>query len=78
MDDDPRNLPDPACPHGYDFAQVDEIFGAERDGFYRWVSGKTQILCPGLRGPCAGNPHGPVVFADDVRRYLQKASDDGR
>lgn len=36
--------------------------------FEEWMSGQTMAICDG-RPPC-DEPHGPIVYSDDITRFL--------
>lgn len=74
-------LPEPECPLGYPVTQLQEVLDEQQ--FQRlmlWMSGQSGLLCQGTRynhdlrrhepTECAQHPHGMVVFAWDVRRWV--------
>lgn len=75
-------IPSPDCGAGYTIEQVETIMGARIDEFNRWMNGQTMCLCEGRRYDhttreykidevCAGVAHGPVVYAWDLKRFLE-------
>lgn len=73
-------LPEPLCEGGYPWPQVEQILDAETlSAFREWMSGQTMMLCQGraydheskqYHEACGGIPHGGVVYAWDLKRYL--------
>lgn len=74
-------LPAPECPLGYTDRQLREILGAQLPGFDAWFDGQTGAVCEGREWnpetgeyqptTCAGAPHGLVVYAHDLERFLR-------
>lgn len=78
-----NDLPKPECPLGYTTGQVQEILtaqGRRYERFLHWMRGQTMALCTGqehdyetntpIDTPCAAHPHGPIVYQDDLIRFL--------
>jgi hypothetical protein len=75
----PPKLPEPECSLGYSGTQLQSFLGVMFTDFCHWMRGQTVSLCDGkfydhtLKQEIDSNcgPHGVVVYADDVLRYLQ-------
>lgn len=73
-------LPPPICPLGYPRYQIEEILGHKASKFWAWFAGQTGVMCDGQKydyelriykpTECAGNAHGPVVYATDLREFV--------
>jgi len=74
------SLPAPECRLGYPLSQLEELFGPfEIAHLKRWISTKTIAICDGrswsqqtgeyVESPCAGQPHGDVVYGHDVEHF---------
>lgn len=71
-----------SCPIGMTEEDLAKLFPTEDEmaKFNHWLVGQTRALCLGRRynfdteeyepDDCAGNPHGPIVYPEDVQRYL--------
>lgn len=74
-----RLLPERSCRYGYTVDEVREITGSRFDEFNRWMYGQTMMICDGRKydyeakayvpSDC-GAPHGTVIYAWDVDRFL--------
>jgi hypothetical protein len=75
-------LPKPSCPQGYTDKDLREILkGSLLDRFNKWMTGQTMSVCDGQgqrselasyrSTPCYNNPHGAVVYAWDLERFLE-------
>lgn len=73
-------IPEPECEGGYTRSQVEEIMGDRLAEFDRWMYGQTMMLCEGrsynhqkreYELSCAGIMHGPIVYAWDLKRFLE-------
>lgn len=68
----------PACELGYPGDQLERILGDRLPAFGLWMSGQTGVICDGQRysyergesEPTGCGPHGPVVYATDLTRFL--------
>ena len=76
---DPTELPEAQCEMGYTRAQLGIILGNELETFDSWMRGQTMAICEGkqynhdtkeFEEMCHGVMHGPVVYSDDLSRYL--------
>ncbi len=74
-------LDEPACRLGYPWEQVERILGGSAARFSEWMSSQTVALCQGevynydkkaYEPSGCDRPHGTVVYAHDLRRYLAK------
>ena len=76
-----RTFPEPICPDGYTWPQLEEILDPTTFAeLSHWMRGQTTMICEGRRynhklrqyetDECADNPHGGVVYMFDVHRFL--------
>ena len=64
-------IPKPACRYGYTEEQVEEIVGDRLEEFHVWFRGQTGAICDGGKFYNTGcGPHGAVVYAHDLERFL--------
>ena len=81
----PLILPDPSCSFGYPLGQVQELLGDEsRYGdFLVWARSRRVPIgqCTSLQyrysfepSDCPSAPHGPIIYAADLHRYLEQAA----
>jgi hypothetical protein len=71
-------LPAPACQLGYTQTQLDAIL-IDVDHFGNWMRGQTMVICDGryydydakAYEDTGCGPHGAVVYAWDVTRYIE-------
>lgn len=79
---DVEALPKPHCKYGYTLSQLlDDVFSGDQERFdslMKWMYGQTMTLCDGrlynhetkeYEKGC-DEPHGPVVYTHDLRRFL--------
>jgi hypothetical protein len=69
-----------SCPQGITNSDLDEILGARRAEFMKWMRGQTMSICDGRAynhekeryepTECSGRPHGVVVYPWDLERFL--------
>jgi hypothetical protein len=77
------DLPQPECESGYPVTQVEAILGDRMTEFNRWMRGQTGAICDGRKYDhnkreyhntnCG--PHGMVVYAWDLRQFLDGGDD---
>lgn len=75
-------IPDPPCWLGYPRDAVEQILAEDIERYDAWMRGQTVGICDGTkydydrreyeRTGCG--PHGVVVYAHDLERYLGRAS----
>lgn len=72
------DLPKPECRYGYTTGQLRTILEDRFEEFFKWMYGQTMSLCDGrsynhetkeYEKGC-DEPHGPVVYSHDLRRFL--------
>ena len=71
-------LPEPECPYGYTYGQLEDILCSRIDEFGHWMRGQTMMLCDGRRWnpeteqyeTGCDKPHGVVVYQYDLERFL--------
>ncbi len=74
-----QDLPTPLCKFGYPEEQLHEILGDKFVEFSHWMAGQTVTICDGQEydheakayKPTNCGPHGPVVYAWDLSRFLE-------
>jgi hypothetical protein len=69
-----------SCPYGHTNEDLRIILGDRLPEFNKWMVGQTGQLCDGRwydyawkryrPDKCKENPHGPVVYASDLRQFL--------
>lgn len=74
-----KDLPVPACKHGYTRIQLELIFGNKLEDFNKWMYGQTCMLCNAkeydieldqeVPSGCK-EPHGVITYSCDVEQYL--------
>lgn len=69
---------DGSCRYGFTENDLDQLLGARRPEFDRWMRGQTQAICDGRTFDYGANsyvpsgcgPHGVISYGSDVRRFL--------
>lgn len=74
-------MTNPSCPQGYNHDDLVAILGYQIEEFWQWMIGQTVSLCDGREynhetkeyraTVCAEAPHGLVVYASDLERFLR-------
>lgn len=76
-----ETFPEPQCPDGYPWTQLEDAFDEDTfKEFRHWMGGQTMSICEGRKynhdtnqyepDECAGSPHGAVAYRYDVFRFL--------
>lgn len=75
-------LPKPSCPRGYTNEDLRRILQPEShyERFKKWMIGQTMGICDGrsyshsqgkyVPSLCFQYPHGTIVYAQDLKRFL--------
>jgi hypothetical protein len=71
-------IEEPECELGYPEKQLERILGNRLPAFNTWMAGQTIAGCEGRKynyarkefEPTGCGPHGFVVYASDVERFL--------
>ena len=75
------NFPPADCEYGYSWDYLKEILDPKTfSDFSIWMRGQTCSLCEGRQynhelhqyepSACVENPHGPIAYSWDVKRFL--------